>query len=182
MRELISIFLAFAKVGALTFGGGYAMLPMLKREIVEKNGWATEEEILDYFAIGQSTPGVIAVNTATFVGYYRRGVSGGIAATVGVVFPSLIIITVLAAFIQGFYEVPVVRHALTGITAAVAVLILNAVISMWKKGVKGLKGPAIFAVALVLALFFDVPSVLLVASAIVIGVLWAAYDRRRQKG
>ena len=181
MKELVSIFLSFAKVGVLTFGGGYAMLPMLKREIVEKRGWATEEEIMDYFAIGQSTPGVIAVNTSTFVGYYRKGVPGAIAATVGVVFPSLVIITVLAAFIQGFYDVPIVKHALAGITAAVAVLIFNAIVSLWKKGVKGLRGMAVFVIALTLALILDVPMVVLVAAAVCVGVVCEAVDRRRRK-
>ena len=100
MKKLIKLFLVFAKIGAVTFGGGYAMLPILQREISEKYNWASEEEILDYFAIGQCTPGVIAVNTATFVGYKQCGMLGGIFATLGVIFPSVVIITVLAAFIS----------------------------------------------------------------------------------
>ena len=96
MKELWSMFFAFARIGGLTFGGGYAMLPMLQREVVEKRGWATEEELMDYYAIGQCTPGVIAVNTATFIGQKYRGDLGGIVCTLGVVFPSLIIISLLA--------------------------------------------------------------------------------------
>ena len=95
MKELFKLFLTFAKVGCFTFGGGYAMLPLLQKEVVEKNNWATEEELMDYFAIGQCTPGIIAVNTSTFIGYKRKGIIGGIAATLGMVFPSIIIITIM---------------------------------------------------------------------------------------
>ena len=102
MKKLLTLFLTFAKVGVMTFGGGYAMLPILQREVVEKKGWATEEELADYFAIGQCTPGVIAVNTATFVGQKLAGVAGGIVATLGVVFPSLVIISILAGLITNF--------------------------------------------------------------------------------
>ena len=90
LRELLDLFLNFVRIGGLTFGGGYAMLPMLQREVVENKGWATEEELADYYAIGQCTPGVIAVNTATFIGNKRHGILGGIAATAGVIFPSLV--------------------------------------------------------------------------------------------
>ena len=102
MKKLWDMFLTFARIGGLTFGGGYAMLPMLQREVVEKQGWATEEELADYYAIGQCTPGIIAVNTATFVGYRQAGIIGGIFATLGVIFPSVVIITVIAAFLTNF--------------------------------------------------------------------------------
>ena len=102
MKGLLELFLTFAKVGVMTFGGGMAMLPILQREVVENKGWATDEELTDYFAIGQCTPGIIAVNTATFIGQKQKGVWGGIVATLGVVFPSLIIITVLAGLITSF--------------------------------------------------------------------------------
>lgn len=102
LKELLTLFLTFAKVGVMTFGGGYAMLPILQREVVENKGWATDEELTDYFAIGQCTPGVIAVNTATFIGQKRRGILGGIVATLGVVFPSLVIIAALAGVITTF--------------------------------------------------------------------------------
>ena len=104
MKELFNLFLAFAKVGVLTFGGGYAMLPILQREIVEKNNWASDEELMDYYAIGQCTPGVIAVNTATFIGQKNKGIMGGIMATLGVITPSLIIITAIAAFINASFS------------------------------------------------------------------------------
>ena len=102
LKELWELFLTFAKVGVMTFGGGMAMLPILQREVVENKGWATDEELTDYFAIGQCTPGIIAVNTATFIGQKRKGVWGGIVATLGMVFPSLVIITLLAGLITSF--------------------------------------------------------------------------------
>lgn len=135
MKELWDMFLAFARIGGLTFGGGYAMLPMLQREVVERHHWATEEELADYYAIGQCTPGVIAVNTATFVGYRQAGIVGGVSATLGVVFPSVVIITVIAAFLTNFAELAVVRYAFEGIRVCVCVLIFNAVQKLWKKSV-----------------------------------------------
>jgi chromate transporter len=135
MKELWTMFLTFARIGGLTFGGGYAMLPMLQREVVEKYHWATEEELADYYAIGQCTPGVIAVNTATFVGYRQAGIAGGIFATLGVVFPSIVIISIIAAFLTNFAELKVVQYAFEGIRVCVCVLIFNAVQKLWKKSV-----------------------------------------------
>ena len=135
MKELWDMFLTFARIGGLTFGGGYAMLPMLQREVVEKHHWATEEELADYYAIGQCTPGVIAVNTATFIGYRQAGIMGGIFATLGVVFPSLVIITVIAAFLTNFADLEVIQYAFEGIRVCVCVLIFNAVQKLWKKSV-----------------------------------------------
>jgi len=125
----------FFKVGVCTFGGGYAMLPILQREVVDKKHWATQEEILDYYAVGQCTPGIIAVNTATFVGYKYKGVAGGILCTLGFVLPSLVIITAIAALLQNFAELAVVRNAFAGIRVCVCVLIVNAVRSLWKSAV-----------------------------------------------
>ena len=144
MRELWDMFLAFARIGGLTFGGGYAMLPMLQREVVGEHHWATEEELADYYAIGQCTPGVIAVNTATFIGYRQAGVIGGIFATLGVVFPSVVIITVIAAFLTNFADLLVIRYAFEGIRVCVCVLIFNAVQKLWKKSVIDQPTTAIF--------------------------------------
>ena len=124
MKEFLNLFMAFFRIGAFTFGGGYAMLPMLQKEVVEKYHWATEDEIMDYFAIGQCTPGIIAVNTATFVGYKTKGVLGGIVATLGIVSPSLIIITLIAAFLQNFADLAVVKYAFNGICVIVLLLSL----------------------------------------------------------
>ena len=170
-RDLAELFVSFAKVGGMTFGGGYAMLPILQREIVEKRGWATEEELTDYFAIGQCTPGIIAVNTATFVGQKRCGAAGGICATLGVVFPSMVIITVIAAVLRNFAEVSAVQHAFAGVRVCVCVLILNAVVKLWKKTVVDLPALLIFLCVLALSLFTSLSPVLYVVSAAVAGIL-----------
>ena len=106
--SLLELFLTFAKVGVMTFGGGYAMLPILDRELIEKRGWATNEELMDYYAVGQCTPGVIAVNTATFLGNKLAGPVGGIIASLGVVFPSVVIITLIAGILTSFADIPAV--------------------------------------------------------------------------
>jgi len=129
------LFATFFKIGICTFGGGYAMLPILQREVVEKKGWATEEELMDYFAIGQCTPGIIAVNTATFIGQKLLGVWGSLSATLGVVAPSLVIISLLAGVIEAFSHIQWVQHAFGGIRICVCVLILNAVTKLYKKAV-----------------------------------------------
>ena len=136
MKELWTMFLTFCRIGGLTFGGGYAMLPMLQREVVEKYQWATEEELMDYYAIGQCTPGIIAVNTATFVGYKKRGVLGAIFCTLGVVFPSLCIITVIAAFLKNFQDIIYVQQAFAGIRVAVCALIASSVLKLAKGNLK----------------------------------------------
>ena len=145
------LFLTFAGVGVCTFGGGYAMLPILQREIVEKKEWATEAELTDYFAIGQCTPGVIAVNTATFVGQKQKSIPGGIVATLGLVFPSIVIILVIAAFLQNFADLPVVIHAFAGVRACVCALILSSVLKLRKSSLVDGPTAVIFAVVLVLA-------------------------------
>ena len=135
MNIFLDMFVTFAKVGVMTFGGGYAMLPILQREVVENKNWATEEELMDYFAIGQCTPGIIAVNTATFIGQKYKGVLGGIVATLGVAFPSIVIISLLAGVIEAFSHIVWVQNAFGGIRVCVCVLIFNAVIKLYKKAV-----------------------------------------------
>ena len=151
MNIYFDLFLTFAKVGVCTFGGGYAMLPILQRAVVEKKGWATDGERTYYFAVGQCTPGIIAVNTATFIGFKYKGIPGGILATLGVVFPSLIIITAIAAFLSNFADIPMVRHALAGINAAVVALIASSVVKLGKSTLKNGAAIAIFLCVLVLA-------------------------------
>lgn len=153
MNLYLELFLTFAKVGVCTFGGGYAMLPILQREVVEKKGWCREEELADYFAIGQCTPGVIAVNTATFVGSKCKGVLGGIVATLGMVFPSAVIITVIAAFLRNFAHIPAVGHAFAGVRAAVAAMIAASVIRLGKTTIKSWWAAVLFAAVLGLSLF-----------------------------
>ena len=167
MKELLILFITFAKVGVMTFGGGYAMLPILQREIVENKHWATDEELTDYFAIGQCTPGVIAVNTATFIGQKQKGISGGIAATLGVVFPSLIIISILAGLIANFAHLTWVQHAFAGIRVCVCVLIFNAVVKLWKSAVKDWYCGTIFGVVLILSLLTELSPIVYVLAAAV---------------
>jgi len=136
IRELFKLYMIFFKIGLFSIGGGYVMLPMLRREMVEDRGWLTDDELIDYYAIAQATPGIIAVNTATFVGYKRRGVPGAIASTAGMVSPSLIIITVIAIFFTRFQEIPAVQRAFRGVRVAVAVLLSFTVASLIKKTVR----------------------------------------------
>ena len=170
MKILGELFLTFMQVGGLTFGGGYAMLPILQREVVEKRNWATDEELTDYFAVGQCTPGIIAVNTATFVGQKQAGVLGGIVATLGIVAPSLVIISILAGFINTFAELAVIKNAFAGIRVCVCVLIFNAVCKLWKSSVKNKLALAIFAVVTLGSLFFDLSPVFFVVVAAVLGI------------
>lgn len=171
LKELLTLFLTFAKVGVMTFGGGYAMLPILQREVVENKGWTTDEELTDYFAIGQCTPGVIAVNTATFIGQKRCGTLGGIVATLGVVFPSLVIIAALAGVITTFSHLAWVQHAFAGIRVCVCVLIFNAVLKLWKGAVKDVWGLVIFLVILALSVFTKLSPIIYVLAAAVAGLL-----------
>lgn len=171
MKILLELFLVFARVGGFTFGGGYAMLPMLQRELVEKRGWATEEELMDYFAIGQCTPGIIAVNTATFVGYKLKGIIGGIFATLGIITPSMIIITLIAAFLTNFQDYEAVKWAFGGIRAAVVALILSAGINIGKKSVVDIVTTVIFLVVAVLSVFTDLSPAIFVVAAGICGII-----------
>ncbi len=172
MNIYLDLFFTFARVGVCTFGGGYAMLPILQREVVEKKGWATDEELADYFAIGQCTPGVIAVNTATFVGYKYKGVLGGITTTLGVVFPSVVIIAAIAAFLSSFADIPLVAHALAGVNACVVAMIASSVIKLGKSSLKDGITVGIFLVVLALSLALRLSPVALVVGAGLAG--WAA--------
>lgn len=170
MNILLDLFVTFAKVGVMTFGGGYAMLPILQREVVDNKAWSTEEELMDYFAIGQCTPGVIAVNTATFIGQKQKGILGGILATLGVVFPSLVIISLLAGVIAAFSHLAWVQHAFGGIRVCVCVLILNAVVKLYKKAVLDKPTFAIFLVVAVGSYFTPISPVVFVVLAAVAGI------------
>lgn len=170
MKEIFELFLIFAKIGAFTFGGGYAMLPMIKRELVETRKYATEEEILDYYAIGQLTPGVIAVNVATFVGYKRKGVWGGIMATLGVVTPSVIIITIIAALITNFQDIPLVSYALSGIRLAVIAMIVKTLVGVAKKGIVDVV-TLIIALVTFAVMMFGFPAAIISVASILVGIV-----------
>ena len=172
MNVYLDLFLIFAKIGGFTFGGGYAMLPMLKKEVVENRGWATEEELLDYYAIGQCTPGIIAVNTATFIGYKIKGILGGIAATLGVVFPSMVIITVIAMFLRSFADIEVVKHAFSGIRVCVCILILDAIISLGKKSLKNVFSWIVFIAVAIVAIFTKISPILVVLLSGIAGLIF----------
>lgn len=171
MKELLELFWAFCRIGGLTFGGGYAMLPMLQAEVVDKYKWATEEELLDYYAVGQATPGIIAVNTATFIGYKNKGIIGALFATAGVVFPSLVIIMIIAGLIKNFSDIQVVQHAFSGVRIVVCVLILNAVIKLWKNSVKGKLGIIIFILSFVAAALLRISPIYIVIISAIVGLL-----------
>ena len=171
MKILMELFLVFAKMGAVTFGGGMAMLPILQREVVDNKGWATDEELMDYFAIGQCTPGVIAVNTATFIGQNLKGIWGGIFATLGVVFPSVVIISVLAGVIERFSHIVWVQHAFGGIRVCVCVLICNAVVKLYKKAVVDQRTLVIFLLVALGSYFTPLSPVIFVGAAAVAGIV-----------
>lgn len=171
MKELLEIFIVAFRVGIMTFGGGYAMLPILQREVVENRKWVSEEEVLDYYAIGQCLPGIIMVNTMIFVGQKRKGTVGGIVAALGTVCPALIIITVIAALLTNFADSEVVKKAFAGIRVCVCVLIFNAVIKLWKSSVIDWKCFIIFALVAVLSLLTGITPVLFVVISAVLGIV-----------
>ena len=171
MGEIVELFITFAKIGVVTFGGGYAMLPIIQREVVDKKGWITEEELIDYYAIGQCTPGVIAVNVATFVGNKKKGIIGGIAATLGVVFPSLVIISIIACLLSNFADYTIVKNAFVGIRASVCVLVFNVVLNLWKKTILNESSFIIFILVLLAALFTNLSPIVFVVFSAVIGII-----------
>ena len=181
MKELLELFLTFAKIGVMTFGGGMAMLPILEREVVQNKHWATEEELVDYFAIGQCTPGIIAVNTATFVGQKRKGAMGGITATLGVVFPSLVIITILAGLITNFAHLAWVQNAFAAIQVCVCVLIFNAVLKLLKKSVIDKRTTVIFLLVAAGSLFLTISPVWFVLLAAIAGLVLKNLEERAAK-
>ena len=181
MKELWELYSSFFKIGLFTFGGGYAMLPMLQKEVVEKHGWAKEEELMDYYAIGQCTPGVIAVNVATFIGYKKKGVAGGAAATLGVISPSLLIIILIAAFFTNFKDVEIVAHAFAGVRVAVTVLVGTSVYKIAKKSLIDLPTILIAVTVLALNLLTDLSPVILVAVSAAAGILLKMKEGRAAK-
>ncbi|MDR1262444.1 MAG: chromate transporter [Oscillospiraceae bacterium] len=170
MNIHLDLFVTFCKIGGLTFGGGYAMLPMLQREVVESRKWATESEIMDYYAVGQCLPGLIAVNTAIFTGNKVKGPMGGICAALGVVFPSLVVITVIAAFLNNFAELAIVQSAFAGIRVCVLVLIANAIIKLRKGSLVDWYTCVLFAAVFLLSILTDVSPILYVVASALAGV------------
>ena len=172
MKEYLELYWAFFRIGGLTFGGGLSMLPMLKYELVEKKKWISEEQLLDCYAVGQCTPGIIAVNTATYVGYLQKGLAGAIWGTAGMISPSILIITTLCLCLNNFLDNVWVQHALMGIRGVVCALMLNTVISLAKKSLVSPLCVVIGIAAMLLAMFTEIPTVLIVVVAAIIGILY----------
>lgn len=176
MRELFELFTVFARIGSVNFGGGYAMLPLLQQDLEQKRHWVTTQELLDYFAIGQCTPGIIAINVSTFIGYKRKGIPGAIAATLGFVSVPILIILLIAMFLRNFADLEIVKHAFAGIRVCVCVLIVQAVMRLWKKSVVDLKSFLLYAAIFLVALLgkqlpLTIPTAVLVLLAGCFGIL-----------
>ena len=165
MKELISIFISFFKMGSVTFGGGYAMLPILRKECVEKNKWITEEQVMDYYAVSQGLPGIIAVNVSVFIGYRRRKFAGGIAAALGCVSP------IIAAFLSNFQDNLIIKHAMSGVSICVVALILDAVLGLWKKGVRDIWGVFICLLVFFLTEFTPLSPIIIIISSGLAGII-----------
>lgn len=179
LRDLLALFGIFFKIGAFTFGGGYAMIPILEREFVTERGWITSDDMLNFVAIGQSTPGIIAVNMATFIGYRRRKFLGSLAATLGVITPSIIIISIIAAFLSNFSEYIYVQKALAGINVAVAVILVSAVFDLGKKSVVDIVCLILAIIAFITVVVLKINSIFVILFALVVGI--AVKGRRVKK-
>ena len=180
MQQLFLLFISFFKIGLFTFGGGYAMLPLLQDELVRRRKWTTDEELLDYYSIGQCTPGVIAVNVSTFIGYKQKGVIGGCVSTLGMIMPSLLIIVLIAAILAKYMHNQYLAYAFAGIRVAVTALIADTLLGLWKKGIKDKWAIFIFLVSVVLLLWFNLSAIGIVILASLAGI--GIYKLARQKG
>lgn len=171
MNILLDLYFTFAKIGLFTFGGGYAMLPLLEREVVDKKKWVTRDEVLDYYAIGQSTPGVIAINTATFCGYSQGGDLGGIVASLGFITPSIIIILLIANFLKSFSHLAVIQHAFAGIRVGVSALVFYSVLKLIKSNANTPLKFIIFLLTFAAVAFLSISPVVIVIAVGVFGIL-----------
>ncbi|MDR1318668.1 MAG: chromate transporter [Treponema sp.] len=180
MKQYFELVWTFIKIGASTFGGGYAMIPVLERELIKKKGWITMDEVMDYYTIAQVTPGIIAVNVSTFVGYKLKGVFGGIIATVSFIIPGVLLMIVISAFVRRFADYAVVRHAFAGIRVAVGALILDTVIKLCRGVFRDFRAAAIFVIALVLSAALNASPVYIVTGAGLAGLL--LYSRKAGPG
>ena len=181
-KKLWKVFSTFFKIGAFTFGGGYAMIPLIQNEAVEKNKWITDDDILEIIAIAESTPGPIAINSATFVGYRAAGILGSVCATLGVVLPSFVIILLLSFVLRQFQELQAVRYAFAGIRAGVLALLMKALWTMYKKSPKGWPAYVVMAASFVLTAIFDINVILVIIGCAVFGLVTSMMlERRAQK-
>ncbi len=178
MKLLWQLFFSFFKVGLFTFGGGYAMIPLLQAELVEKRKWISESDLMDYFSIGQCTPGIIAVNVATFCGYKMKAKTGAVIATFGIILPSMILIILIASVLHNFLDNPYVVHAFAGVRIVVAALIAETLISFWKKGIRDKTGLGIFLVSMGILVGLDMSPAVIVLLAVAFGLILQKRGRR----
>ena len=181
LKTCLTLFLTFLKIGAFTFGGGYAMIPIIEKEMVEKHKWIKSEDILDIFAIAESTPGPIAINSATFIGYKIGGVFGSFCATFGVVLPSFVIISIISLVLREFSDIKAVQYAFNGIRAGVLALIIKALVSMYKKAPKGLFSYILMGASFILAAFTDINVIFVIIGCGVAGLINSLIIKRRVK-
>ena len=179
LKRSLRLFVVFFKIGAFTFGGGYAMIPLIQKEVVDNKKWISDSDILDIIAIAESTPGPIAINSATFVGYKVAGFFGSFFATLGVVLPSFVIISVISLILKEFSEFQAVQFAFRGIRAGVLALILKALISMYKQCPKGLISYILMALAFVLAAFTPINVIYILIGCAIFGLVSSLIIKRR---
>lgn len=179
IKNLFNLYFSFAKIGTFTIGGGLAMMPMMQSELIEKRKWITDEELIDYYAVGQSTPGIVAVNVATFVGYKQMGIIGGIFATLGMVTPSLVIIMILASLINSINDFPIIQKALKGINVAVAALLTSTIINFMKKTIKKFTNSIFMMISFLLVFVFKLPSFWIILFALLIGVVLTYKEKKK---
>jgi chromate transporter len=179
IKNLLNLYFSFAKIGTFTIGGGLAMMPMMQAELIEKRKWITDEELIDYYAVGQSTPGIVAVNVATFVGYKQMGIIGGIFATLGMVTPSLVIIMILASLINSINDFPIIQKALKGINVAVAALLTSTIINFMKKTIKKFTNAIFMLISFLLVFVLKLPSFWIILFALLIGVVLTYKEKKK---
>lgn len=179
IKNLFNLYFSFAKIGTFTIGGGLAMMPMMQSELIEKRKWITDEELIDYYAVGQSTPGIVAVNVATFVGYKQMGILGGVFATLGMVTPSLVIIMILASLINSINDFPIIQKALKGINVAVAALLTSTIINFMKKTIKKFTNAIFMMISFLLVFVFKLPSFWIILFALLIGVVLTYKEKKK---
>ena len=180
-KKCLTLFLTFLRIGAFTFGGGYAMIPLIQRETVEKHKWISDDDILEIIAIAESTPGPIAINSATFVGYKVAGFWGSFCSTFGVVLPSYIIISIISLLLQQFNDIQAVKYAFFGIRAGVLALILKSLWTMFKKINKAVIPYVIMAISFILAAFTDINVLIVIAGSAVVGIVASLITERKEK-
>ena len=179
IKSLFNLYFSFAKIGTFTIGGGLAMMPMMQSELIEKRKWITDEELIDYYSVWQSTPGIVAVNVATFVGYKQMGIIGGIFATLGMVTPSLVIIMVLAGLINSINDFPIIQKALKGINVAVAALLTSTIINFMKKTIKKFTNAIFMLICFLIVFVLKLPSFWIILFALLIGVVLTYKEKKK---